>query len=129
MRDVKVNVASILKRIKANREEHLKIVEEAWVGYIKNVTAELSRMHNAFKEGRRFRAYIGLTAPQDHTKDYDAVIDMLESSTEAEIMLNQQDFRAYVRDEWSWMGQFLHSNSAYSLSATEKMSALNIEDE
>lgn len=117
MQEVTVSRLDLIRRIVENRERHHKIVEEALVGYRKAVIEELDKMIAFAKEGRKIQTRVGLIQPQDHTVDYDAVIDMLTMSTDDTIVLSQSDFRAYVRDEWAWKGQFLMSNSSYSMSA------------
>lgn len=57
-----------------------------------------------------------LAPPQDHSKDYQTVIKMLELHLEAGggIELKAADVQQYVLNNWGWMDNFLLSNSAYS---------------
>jgi hypothetical protein len=60
-----------------------------------------------------------MTRPEDHTRDYDRVIAMLERHQGEAIDLLEDDFAMYVQDDWAWKAQFLASNSGYSGKAAE----------
>ena len=118
MNIVKIKKADLLKVLKENRAAHRKIFEEALVGYKKKVIELLDKKLQEARTGIRVRMVFNLIEPQDQTKDYDRAIRMLEMSIEKVIELSEQDFKAYVMDDWSWKFQFLSSNSAYSSTAT-----------
>jgi len=124
MQNVKVDRTAVLERVKTNREQHRKIVLEAMEGYRTAVIKELDRMLSDAKEGKRIRTRVELIAPQDHTREYDTVIDMLQMSVENEVTLTSVDFMRYVRDEWEWQHQFLEANAAYSEVATQALRSL-----
>jgi len=131
MDKISVNRTDILKRIKANRDEHVKIVKEAQLGYKKAVIEELEKMVKEAKKCKnikQLRTNVGLYPPQDHTSDYDAIIDMLECEVADVVEITQQAFRSYVRDEWNWKGQFLLQNAAYSATASSYMATLDDND-
>jgi len=117
MQNVKVARVAVMARIKENRDKHRAIVLEAMEGYRKTAIEELDRMLSDARKGKRIAQHLDLIQPTDHTKDYDRVIDMMSMSTEAEITLSANDFARYVRDEWEWREQFLHSNAMYSRTA------------
>ena len=117
MRTVKVKRDDLLKRIEENRAQHKSVVEEALVNYRIAVIKELDAMLDEAKKGKKIRRQVRLVEPQDHTADYDRVIDMLTMSTEDVIELDGQSFARYVRDEWEWFGQFADSSRSYTRSA------------
>lgn len=116
-----ISRTALIEAIKKNMTEHVKIFEEAVVGYRKMITEVLEKKLAAAKEGKRVSHYINLRQPVNHTKDYERVLQMLEMSTEEKIVINEAEFAMYVRDEWDWKHTFLASNSTYSLSAREQM--------
>jgi zona occludens toxin (predicted ATPase) len=118
MDNVKVRKEVLLERIRKNRTKHRTIVEEAWVGYRKAVIEALDELLERAKAGRKIITQIGLQPPKDHTKEYDAVIDMLECEIKDVVEITRNDFRAFMRDEWVWRDQFLMSNRSYSQIAT-----------
>jgi len=121
MREMTFNRIDLIKRITENREEHAKIVAEAQKGYRETVIRELDKHLAAAKEGKQVPGVIQFRLPENHTADYDAVLDMLHMTTDATILLEEETFRQYVRDEWHWQRQFLMNNSLYSATATAKL--------
>lgn len=109
MQVVRVRREEVLERMRTNRTNHRAIFEDALIGYRKRVIEELDKMIEMARRGDRIRQNVGLLEPQDHTSDYDLVIDMLEMETEDIIELTQQEFAQYVRDDWAWKGQFYAS--------------------
>lgn len=114
MEDVKVSKTELLERVKANRAKHRAIFEDALVGYRAEVIKILDKRLEDAKTGKKINTLISLVEPQDHTADYDAVIDMLEMSLDQAIIIPYHEFRQYVRDEWSWKAQFIQSTAMYN---------------
>jgi len=117
MENVKVKKEELLDRLTANRSKHRAIFEDALEGYRKAVIKALDASLEDARAGRKINQYLGLVEPQDHTAEYDAVLDMVEMSVDSEIVLTYQDFRAYVRDEWGWKQQFIGSTAMYNSKA------------
>lgn len=55
-----------------------------------------------------------LQVPQNHAKDYDQVIAMLEMCVDDELSIRSDEFACYVMDDWDWKEDFLHTNKRYS---------------
>lgn len=117
MKNMKFNVAALIEKIDANRKAHRAIFLEALEGYKAKVLEALEKNLEAVKQGNVVRVYINLPPPDDHTKDYDRVLLMLDMCTEQEVELNEQEFGCYVMDDWGWKHQFLTANSVYSNTA------------
>lgn len=113
MDEIKFKVAELLTALKANREAHRAEFEKAMSGYEVEATEQLQAMIEKVKAGKRPNVYITLAMPQDHTKDYDRVIRMLEMSVEDTLVLSEHEFAMYVQDDWQWKGQFTTTNSVY----------------
>jgi hypothetical protein len=113
MRSVKIDCKKLLDIVKKNRENHRKTFLEALDGYREAVVAELEKMLDEAKRGRRIRRGIELVEPMDQTKDYDRVIKMLEMSEDQVVELTSQEFAQYVQDDWHWKQQFDHSTVNY----------------
>jgi hypothetical protein len=114
---VEVNVKEVLDILRENRKNHKKVVDEAIEGYQKRCLELLEQKISALKAGKPVEMVINLTVPQDHTKDYDRVIKMLEMSQNDTIMMGQDEFSSYVEDDWSWRRQWAAANSGYTASA------------
>lgn len=117
MRNMLFAVTDLKKIIHTNREHHRKIFLEAQDGYRIAMIAELDGRLREAREGRRISRMAFLSEPEDHTRDYDRILTMLEMCTEAQVELNELEFGQYVMDDWQWKRSFLVSNSAYSSTA------------
>lgn len=128
-RSVRVPKDKLMETIKSNRNEHRRIFEEAIEGWKERVTKDLETAAEEAKAGRSFRIRFNLPKPEDHTKDYDAVIDLLEFSLDDEFELSFNEFNQYVRDEWGWQTDFLNTSMSYgSMSATDKFNDMQIDE-
>lgn len=119
MKAIRVSKAKLIETLTQNRSNHRKIFEEALEGYRRTVITELERRLEDAKANKKVSLYIQLTQPVDQTKDYDRVLGMLNLSLDTEIELSEQDFAAYVMDDWGWKKQFITSNAFYSKIASD----------
>lgn len=114
MSKVTVVKEELLNSMRDNRNKHREVFLKAQVGYRTAAIEELDRMLAEAREGKRIRRVVELVEPQEHTKDYDRVIKMLEMSTADEVVITEQQFSQYVLDEWGWMQQFVGSTARYT---------------
>lgn len=124
METVKLEKKELLVVLKQNRTDHRKIFEEALEGFRVKAIEYLEKRLEAAKAGQKFGLQFDLIQPEDHTKDYDRIIRMLEMSTDAVVEMTQHEFSMYVQDEWLWQRNWLHSNSAYTASAVSKLNSM-----
>jgi hypothetical protein len=118
---VTVNKAELLEKIKANREQHRAIFEEAVEGYREAAIKVLNEATERLLSGKVIQVYFGLNKPKDHTGDYDNVIAMLEMHTDATLRIGQKEFAQYVRDDWEWKRHFLGTTAQYSSTARAQL--------
>ncbi len=123
---VTVQKQDILTVIRSNRTAHRDIFKEAVEGYRKKALELLEKRIAEVKAGKFF-TYVQMSLPEDHTRDYDRVIGMLEHHQGTDIELLEADYAMYVQDDWEWKRQFLMSNSAYSGTAAAALG--NVADE
>lgn len=117
MSAITVEKAQLLTKLMENREKHQQAYREALEGYLIQQREELEAKLLDLSGGRVIGQYLKHTPPEDHTKDYDEAIDMLQWATGDEVDLNHGQFRAFVRDDWGWKQDWQASNSSYRLSA------------
>lgn len=117
MSAITVEKAQLLTKLMENREKHQQAHREALEGYRIQQREELEAKLLDLSGGRVIGQYLKHTPPEDHTKDYDEAIDMLQWATGDEVELNHGQFRAFVRDDWGWKQDWEASNSGYRLSA------------
>lgn len=117
MHRITVKKDDLRKAIQKNRDGHRAIFEEAVEGYRKEAVKLLEGHIARIKSGKVLRVSVSLPEPSDHTSDYDRILAMLDMSVDDEILLDENDFAAYVMDDWVWKSQFITTNSAYSAMA------------
>lgn len=113
MDQIRVNKSELLKIMKANLASHYDQFIKAQEGYRGLVVHKLDEALRDARTGREIRTHISLVAPEDHTKDYQCVIGMLELSLDDEINLGQREYAQYVDDEWGWKEEFVRTSTMY----------------
>lgn len=111
---VTVKKVELLEALRTNRTSHVKLYEDALIGYRNRLLEFFTEQLDNLKGNKEARTSFGSAAPICRTKDYDVVIRMLEMSTADEISVSQQQFQQYVMDDWSWSQQVRLENLAYS---------------
>lgn len=110
---ISVHKAELIDRIRLNRDQHRAVFEKAIQGYHDELKRELADRLDRLIKGQHIDKHIALLEPEDHTEDYDRVLDMLEMSVDDEVTITAQEFAQYVRDDWAWKRQWVATNSAY----------------
>lgn len=113
--DVKKDV--LRAKVQENRDRHRAIFDEAVVGYRQQAVGMLEQHIARIKKGKVVAVQVYLPVPEDHTRDYDRVLAMLDMAEGETMHVTEQEFSQYVMDDWAWKRQFLTSNSTYSATA------------
>lgn len=123
MREVKVKRSELLEKVRLNRKKHVAEYEEAVAGYkkaaIQEVDRALERLRARIDELQAGEVIhlqavsFNLRVPENHAKDYDQVITMLEMSVDEELSVRSDEFACYVMDDWGWKEEFLNVSNAY----------------
>ena len=119
-RTFKILIEEILTALHKNKEEHIKILEESQKGFRVAVIADLDKALREAKEGIRYKTQFSHEMPRSHTREFDNAIDLLgalQRSGETTIDLTADEYERFVRNNWSWSGQFIRGSSAYSATA------------
>ena len=111
---VLVEKEAVLDAIRANRESHRDKFEEAIAGYRDKAVQLLQEHVERILRNAPERVIIDLPWPEDHSDDYDRVIEQLEFSVDDKLELSEQEFNKYVRDEWGWQQGFGHTYALYT---------------
>lgn len=112
--EVTVDKSKALAKVRENRTQHARLVEEARAGYREKAKIALKEKLERLLAGRTVSLSFHLPQPQDFTREYDTAIAMLEAHEEAVVVLKPDEFRRLMRDEWDWMSSFAAVNAAYS---------------
>jgi hypothetical protein len=117
---VNVDRLKLLGVLKENLKKHVSEYATAVVNYRlalqADLIAALAKANDPAANIEKLEVDFGY--PQSYASQYQQVIDMLEFSVDPTITLDNQAFRAYVKDEWSWKSSFNLSNSTYSAKAS-----------
>jgi len=121
MDKIRVKKEELLTRLRKNRKEHREIFLEALEGFRKAAIQAFEKRIELIKQRKKISLHVSLDQPQDMTKEYDRVIEMLEMHLGNDIEVTAKEFRNYVQDDWSWSQSFYTSNSSYSEKAMNKL--------
>lgn len=116
-RSVNVNRVELLAKLRQNLELHraeyaqaLSEFQERLLGDLRLAAKKVAKIDDPMKL-QNFR--FSVPFPQNHENDYVEVIEMLEMSVDENINLDSDSFKAYIKNEWHWKGQFDLSKTAY----------------
>lgn len=111
---VTVKRDELLEKLKTNRDAHRAIFLKALEGYRTEAIKELDSMLSDARDGKRIRRAIMLIEPEDHTRDYNRVINMLTMCVSEVVFVTESEFAQYVEDDWNWKRQFIESTRGYT---------------
>lgn len=138
--EISVSKANLLDTIRSNMTAHVREYEEAMVGcrteevrLLLEVSSKALDLREALISGpvdsgdtdgeevkaaraaweKALHAFNFLDRPTSHAKDYEVSISMLEWSTEDIVVLDDDEFRNYVLDQWTWKDRFTASVANY----------------
>lgn len=112
---IEVAVPTLVKTLEANRTKHLKDYEKAKRGWKKLLAKDLTALQADLESDKSIpstRLYLK-PKPEHFLGEYDEAIEMLKYSNNVTTQLDQQQFRAYVKDEWDWKNSWTASNTTY----------------
>jgi len=113
MKTINVNKSELLDILKKNRTTHKKDYEESMTEYRKEVIERLRHILQQAEEGGEIKTSIQMIEPFNQLNDYDLAIQMLEMDSSVVVELDQDEFRQYVNDEWTWKRNFASNTMTY----------------
>ena len=114
MQNITVPKDKLLEALKKNRKNHRNEFLKAQEAFKAEAIRLLEERLDQAKKGKRVNVYIQMVEPVDQTKEYDRVIAMIEMNIGDTFILNEQDFKQYVMDDWSWSAMTKVANSTYT---------------
>jgi hypothetical protein len=110
-------VSDLIDIVVENRDLHRDAYEDALAGFRIEANKALEDRIDQIAQ----RLVVGLTfrlpIPEDHTNDYDRVIQMLKltkAAGEDTIVLEQHEQEMYVMDQWGWKTNFAETSTFYA---------------
>ena len=111
---INVDKSELLSVLEANRARHRTVFLAALDGYKKEALRVLRDQIKAIEAGKAPALHLILDRPEDHTRDYDRVIGMLKMDKYDTFRLDQDTFKKYVDDDWTWKRQWSKMSSNYA---------------
>lgn len=111
---VRINKDKLVAKLKENRSKHKEEFIAALQGWKTIVLVTLKKNLTLAEKDEEWHLSVSEEKPQDHTKDYDHVISLLEASVDDIVVISAQEFRQYHDDEWRWKGVHTEAFSNYS---------------
>lgn len=112
-RTIKVKKEELIKKIKENKENHIKMYAIAVKAYKLEALEQLEKLTDEVNDGS-LNIQLDLVTPVNNEKNYDDILQMFEWEIDEEVELSQNEFREYVQDETSFAVHALSSNTLYS---------------
>lgn len=116
--EVKVKRGWLIGVVQKNRDEHRDTFTKAHQKYQDAIIKWLTEYLEEARTTKRDITvkYFQGAQPEDHTIDYDLVLDMLKNGSEDTINITGSDYRRFVLDRWDWTQQFVSASNAYGVS-------------
>lgn len=114
MRTVRITREDFIAKVSENRQNHRSIFDAAVTGYRARMIKELERRLHDVRRGHAFSGYLSLPEPEDHTEDYDRVLEMATLSVDELVELSEDEFSMYVMDQWNWTNAFTSTTERYT---------------
>jgi hypothetical protein len=111
---ITVNKTDLLTILTRNRDKHRTVFEDSLKGYKQRMIDILQDEIRQLERGRIPDIRILYSRPEDHTRDYNRVIGMLEMDKNPEFTLDETTYRQYVDDDWSWKRQWAKMSNTYA---------------
>lgn len=113
-----VSKSNLLENLKRNRDQHKDEYVKAVTNYNKELAEKLKTLASSISEydiesGNPFKYKIDLAEPISRIQEYDSIIHRLENSLDDEIVLDENQYKKYMRDEWEWTNLFKTVNARY----------------
>ena len=111
---ISVKKQELVDAVTKNFKEHRGIFEQAQKGYREALIKEIDGMLADARAGREVSRMIMLEAPQDHSRDYQRTLKMLEMCTADIVYVDEKEFAMYVMDDWQWKRDWFMNATSYT---------------
>lgn len=113
---VRVDKAQLQETLRINRDAHEADFNEVWELYRQKLIDALQELIDEAKAAEHGKKNLTYSAyvhtPENHTKDYDRIIDMVAMDNSDSIELSEQDYSWYVLDNWDWKERYNLTSSS-----------------
>lgn len=113
MENITVIKDDLVETLRANRDEHRSMFLKAQERYREKWIELLDQRLDEVRRGEKINRFFSLPEPEDHTKDFDTAIEMLQWETGDEVEISLRDFQQFVQNNWVWNQSFAASVGTY----------------
>jgi len=113
--NVTVSKTQLVGILEDNRDEHRKKFEVAFERFRQAATGWFQERLDTLAKGEIPDTYFMLPTPEDHTTDYDRMINMLKMHKDETIVIGGGEYKNYVDDEWPWTQATRTTNTFYNV--------------
>lgn len=110
---VNVNRIELLNALERGKIAHKQQFIELRSDYEAAVIKFMIGAARRARKGDFTNLVLNISAPKDHTSQYEDVIEMLSVSVDETIQLDKDAYRAYYKNQWSWSAGLEASSAAY----------------
>lgn len=114
MQSITISKAKLIELVATNRAKHETEYKAAFIKFCEQAIPELKKRLDCATYGSQFDLTFKLAAPIDNRKDYDRVLSMLSLAEDEDFRLSEEDYRAYVEDDWGWRHHSRMVNTSYT---------------
>lgn len=114
MNTITVDKTRLRERVQQNRDAHREIFNQATEAFHDRYISEVEKFLDDAKQGLRYELTIRLPRPEDHTADYDRVLEMIDMSVGDTMELEELDVAYYIQDDWAWKRAWVGSTLDYT---------------
>ncbi len=108
---ITIDKEKLVKKIMANKMDHVKEYGKAMYGYQVAVHLELTNLVKIAATKLYTQVKLNTVAPISYIKKYEEILSMLEFEMNDTIELTTYEFRQYVLNQWDWTESFRLSNT------------------
>lgn len=110
---MRFRVSELIVRIQKERDAHKANFDKAVEVYRQELLEVVEGYVARVKKGELVHILHHLPVPEEHTKDFDLILDMLKTTQDMDIEFNKSEFDSYVRGNWGWAASFTANTMSY----------------
>jgi alpha-D-ribose 1-methylphosphonate 5-triphosphate diphosphatase PhnM len=111
---ITVNKFELIQTLSKNKAKHIIKHEQAMENWRLECESKINEQLNELKKTGSIKILSILQHPPENMSgNYQDTIDMLTWHTEDAVILDQEQFAAFIQDKWEWSTHWAMSNSKY----------------
>jgi hypothetical protein len=113
--NIDVDRDELLEVLEKNRNAHKGAFDLAFERFRKEAIEWFKGRLDSLNKGELPSTWFNLPIPEDHTSDYNRLIDMVGMHKMSTLNITMREYQNYVDDEWPWTANETTTNTYYSV--------------